>query len=248
MLNNMLPKIEYVGRTDTGRRRSNNEDSFIMKPGLGFCALADGMGGASAGELASRMFVEAASEIFMSSEEGKEINSVDLVKRCFFIANKRIFESSSSNAEYKGMGCTAELIAFYNHEMVLGHVGDSRTYLFRNGILRQLSRDHSLVQNQLDEGIITEDQAKKHSLRHIILRAVGVKENVEVDITKGGIIAGDIILMCSDGLTDMIEDSLIGEVLSMSKRLDEKVDKLIESANDAGGFDNITVVLCEVSS
>ena len=144
------------------------------------------------------------------------------------------------------MGCTAEVLAFYDQSYVVGHVGDSRTYLFREGQLRQITRDHSVVQEQLDEGLITPEEARNHALRHVILRAVGVRDTLAVDLIRGKNRPGDIFLLCSDGLTDMVEDTLIREVLVLSLGLNQKVDRLIELAKSAGGRDNITVILCEV--
>ncbi len=146
------------------------------------------------------------------------------------------------------MGCTAELIAFSNQNYVLGHVGDSRTYLYRKGQLRQMTHDHSLIQEQVDQGIITPDEAKRHSLRNIILRAVGTQETIAVDLIRGKAQFGDLFLLCSDGLTDMIDDLLIQEVLSLPVDIVQKGEKLIDLARLKGGFDNITVVLCEVIS
>jgi protein phosphatase len=144
------------------------------------------------------------------------------------------------------MGCTAELMAFCNDRFVLAHVGDSRTYLLRNAQLRQLTRDHSVVQDQIDRGVISPAEAKNHLLRGVILQAVGVKEKIDVDLIRGKALPGDLFLLCSDGLTDMVDDPLIQEALSLNGTTREKADKLIALAKSAGGHDNITVVLSEV--
>jgi protein phosphatase len=145
------------------------------------------------------------------------------------------------------MGCTAELIAFYNQHFVLGHVGDSRTYLFRQGRLRQLTRDHSFVQDQVDQGLITPKEAKVHSLKNVILRAVGIDDPLAVDLIRGKSHPGDLFLLCSDGLTDLVDEASIQETLSPPLSLTTKGDRLIEQAKSRGGFDNITVILCEVT-
>jgi serine/threonine protein phosphatase PrpC len=144
------------------------------------------------------------------------------------------------------MGCTAELVGFFNEGFVLGHMGDSRTYRFRNGQLKQLTQDHSLVQDQIDHGLITPAEARNHPLRNVILRAVGVKKSAALDLIRGKAFPGDLFLLCSDGLTDMVDDTLIQETLSSSIVLPEKVENLVELAKSAGGYDNITVVLSEI--
>ena len=145
------------------------------------------------------------------------------------------------------MGCTAELFSFYGMNYILGHVGDSRTYLLRQGKLRQITRDHSLIQDQIDEGLVSPAEARTHALRNVIVRAVGVEEALPVDLVRGKSQPGDIFLLCSDGLTDMLADDQIQELLSLSLSPLEKVEKLVEAAKSAGGYDNITVALCEVT-
>lgn len=238
--------MNFFGKSNPGLRRPNNEDSFIVNPEQGFCALADGMGGAASGELASRIFVETAVEVFSKDPNQSEQEMINLVHSSFRLANERILSYANQNPEHEGMGCTAELLAFYNQKMVLGHVGDSRTYIFREESLKKLTEDHSLVQDQINQGLITPSDAKKHSLRHVILRAVGIKENLEVDIIRGNVQPGDLFLLCSDGLTDMVDDSLIQEILSKSLDIPQKAENLIETANSFGGYDNITVILCEI--
>ena len=144
------------------------------------------------------------------------------------------------------MGCTAELMAFSGDKFILGHMGDSRTYRLKNGQLKQLSQDHSLVQEQLDKGLITPEEARKHTMKNVILRAVGVDETPALDLVRGNLSAGDLFLLCSDGLTDMVEDADILAVLASTAPLTQKAEKLIELAKSAGGHDNITVVLIEI--
>ena len=237
--------MTFFGKSNTGLRRNNNEDSFIVKPEQNFCALADGMGGAASGELASSIFVETVAEVFSKKENHSEQVTIDLILSSFKLANERILNRAKENSKHEGMGCTAELLAFYNQNMVVGHVGDSRTYILREGSLRKLTEDHSLVQDQVNQGLITPSDAKRHSLRHVILRAVGIKDDLEVDIIRGNVMPGDIFLLCSDGLTDMVDDSTIQEILSISLDIHKKADNLINAANSLGGHDNITVILCE---
>ncbi len=239
-------RVVSIGKTDTGLRRSNNEDAFYVDQQLGVCALADGMGGAAAGELASQLFANTAREIFSVFQAQSEEQQLDLLQRTYELANERILEHVREKPEHAGMGCTAELLRFYDQKFVLGHVGDSRTYLFRGGELKQLTRDHSLVQDQLDLGLITPEEARKHRLRNVILRAVGTKEDLAVDFVRGRLLPGDIFLLCSDGLTDMIEDDAIQGVLSVASTVGQKVETLVEMANAAGGNDNITVIVSKV--
>lgn len=241
-----MGKIALAGRTDVGLKRSNNEDAFIVRPELNFCLVADGMGGAAAGELASRYFAETALEIFTHEGEQPPEEMPALVQKVFRTANQRILDHVKDEPEHEGMGCTAELMAFYDGGFVLGHMGDSRTYRFRNGELKQISHDHSLVQNMVDQGMITPDEARIHTHRNVILRAVGIEKKVALDIVKGKPLKDDMYLLCSDGLTDMVDDGLIKEVLLSDISLPQKVEGFIELAKLAGGFDNITVVLTKI--
>lgn len=237
-------KIISFGKTDIGLRRKNNEDAYLAMPEHVFCTVVDGMGGSADGEVASGIFVEAAKEVF-KCEFGRSVGETSaLVREAFRLGNERILAHAGRYPQSRGMGCTAELIAFTENMYIVGHVGDSRTYQFRDGELRQITKDHSLVQNQLEQGLITQEEAKKHHLRNIVLRAVGIQPSIELDMIRGKTLPGDIYLLCSDGLTDMIDDALIQDILSSPMGLADKVEQLIEQARSAGGHDNITVVLC----
>ena len=241
-----MHEIASFGKSDAGLKRTNNEDAFMIRPDLGVCLVADGMGGAAAGEVASRIFAETTLEVFSQARYQSEQETLELVQMAFKWANERILDHVKENPHHKGMGCTAELVGFFNKGFVLGHMGDSRTYRFRNGQLTQLTQDHSLVQDQIDQGLITPAEARNHPLRNVILRAVGVKKIAALDLIRGKAFPGDLFLLCSDGLTDMVDDTLIRETLSSSIALPEKVENLVELAKSAGGYDNITVVLSEV--
>ena len=243
-----MSKMISFGKSDTGLRRSNNEDAFVVKPELGFAAVSDGMGGPASGEVASRIFIETALEVFSKNSGRSEKEVSELVQNVFQLSNERILSTAQNDPRHHGMGCTAEVLAFYSQGYIAGHVGDSRTYLFREGRLRQITKDHSVVQDQLDQGLIKPDEARNHALRHIILRAVGVREDLAVDIIRGKTRPGDIFLLCSDGLTDMLEDASIREALLIPPDLEQKADRLIGLAKAAGGNDNITVTLCEVTA
>jgi len=239
-------KITSFGKSDVGLKRSNNEDAYALKPEDGFFALADGMGGEAAGEVASQIFIETAIEVFSREDNPSQKEILDRVQKTFQLSNERILSHVGQHPHHHGMGCTAELIAFSNQNFVLGHVGDSRTYLYRGGFLRQLTKDHSLIQSQIDQGLITPSEATHHALKNVILRAVGAEEAIAVDLIRGVCLPGDMFLLCSDGLTDLVDETSIQEVLAMNLSLSQKVDSLIERAKAKGGFDNITVILCEV--
>ena len=241
-----MPKINFVGKSDSGLKRTNNEDCFMLRSDLGFCLVADGMGGAAAGEIASRIVTETALELFSSSAGRSEKDTIELIQRAFNSANEKILNHVKKNPHHKGMGCTAELMAFTDKGFVIGHIGDSRTYCLRDGQLKQLTQDHSLVQNQIDQRLITPAEARKHPLRNVILRAVGIKKKLALDLIRGITFSGDLFLLCSDGLSDMVDDNQIRNILFSTAPLLQKVEKLIESANAAGGYDNITVVLADI--
>lgn len=239
-----MKKMESYGKTDRGLNRSKNEDIFYVDSQKGFCFVADGMGGAAAGELASLIFERSARELLIKFPDRLKFETEELVKAVFQTANSRILRHVEEYPFHKGMGCTAELLVYNTKEIVLGHVGDSRIYQYRNGNLKQLTRDHSLVQEQLEQGLITRKEAKKHPLRSVILQAVGIHERILPDIIKIIPQVNDIFLICSDGLTEMVSDDRICEVLASGESIKNKVQVLIDMANAAGGYDNITVVLC----
>lgn len=243
-----MANVIFSGKSDVGLRRSNNEDAFVVKPELGLCAVADGMGGAASGEVASRIFCDTSFELFSQANPQSEEDTVKMMHMTFQLANERILNKAKQEPAHNGMGCTAELLKFFDQIYVIGHVGDSRVYLFRQGQLRQITKDHSLVQEQLEQGLISTIEARKHSLRHLILRAVGINDSLAVDFIKGRTLPGDIFLLCSDGLSDMIDDSIIQQALSLPINIQQKADTLIQSAKSAGGYDNITVMLCEVAT
>jgi protein phosphatase len=239
-------EIIFAGKTDVGRKRTNNEDVFTIEPKLGLCLVADGLGGAAAGELASKIFLETALEVFQNPAKCTVAEVTNRIQIAFAMANENILKHTQTNPAHRGMGCTAELMAFYEEGFVLGHIGDSRTYRFRNGQFLKLTRDHSLVQEQIDKGLITQENARNHPLRNVIHKAVGIDKQIELDIVKSKVFPRDQYLLCSDGLTDMIADDMILKTLKLNMTLNQKVDHLIEMALSAGGGDNVSVVLLEI--
>jgi serine/threonine protein phosphatase PrpC len=228
--------VEQAGRTDVGRQRNANEDSLVVRPPL--FAVADGMGGAKAGEVASAVAVEAV-ERAGESEEPAETQLAGIVRD----ANRRIYELAVADESRRGMGTTLTIAKVHGDEVSLAHVGDSRAYRMRDGELSQLTRDHSLVAELERSGQITAEAAEHHPQRSIITRALGPEPDVEVDTYTLSGRDGDLFLICSDGLTSMISDDEVGSILRSAPSLDGAADALVRSANQSGGKDNITVIL-----
>lgn len=205
------------------------------------------MGGAAAGEIASRYFIETAQAVFRNRAPSLRESDHELARKVFRCSNERIFDHAAQYPDDEGMGCTGDLLVFDGDRYVIGHVGDSRIYLLRDGILRQLTKDHSLVQRLVDNGTLTPEEAKHHPRKNIILQALGIDPSVSFDILAGAGLSHDIFLLCTDGLTDMVADSAIQEILLSSISIQHKVKELIAAAIAAGGRDNVTVILCEVN-
>lgn len=239
-------RLSLCSRTDIGLQRHRNEDIGIASATDNYCLVADGMGGQAGGELASSMFASAVDNMLHDQEEISEEKSALQVQAAFELANVRILAHAHADPSFAGMGCTGEVLVFCGSRFVLGHVGDSRTYMLRNGSLRQLTKDHSLVESQVEQGLLSRQEARTSRFRNILLRAVGSAEKLEVDLLQGDLQQGDIFLLCSDGLHGMVEDEVIKSVLAFDAPLDLKAEMLVNMANDAGGRDNITVVLAQV--
>jgi len=231
----VLRVAEQAFRSDTGRQRTANEDSLYVDAPL--FAVADGMGGAQAGEVASQI----AAESFEPAERGEESPEVFL-RSIVEIANERIHNFALSDSSVQGMGTTLTAALVDGDEVSFAHVGDSRAYLYRDGALKLLTSDHSLVEELRRQGRLTEAQAEGHPQRSIITRALGPESQVEVDTLTVSGRPGDVFLLCSDGLTTMVKDDQIAATLAAAGDLDEAVATLVRTANEAGGRDNITVV------
>jgi PPM family protein phosphatase len=229
--------VEHVGRTDVGRQRSVKEDSLVLAPP--FFAVADGMGGAKAGEVASAM----AAETFQGESDDSGEPAEAQLTRILREANRRIYDLAVSDDSHRGMGTTVTAAKVTGNEVSLGHVGDSRAYRLRDRELEQLTRDHSLVAELERSGQITPEAAEHHPQRSIITRALGPEPDVQVDTYTLAGRDGDLFLICSDGLTSMISDDELASILRSSDSLDEAAESLVRAANQSGGKDNITVVL-----
>jgi protein phosphatase len=240
------PAIKCVGKTDIGLKRTTNEDAYCTELEIGFCLVADGLGGAAAGEVASRIFSDTAFNVFGGGGDSVEVEVVGRIKATFQLANERIQNYVRENPTKAGMGCTAELFALSNEGFVIGHIGDSRSYRFRNEQLKQLTKDHSLVQSQIDQGFLSLEDAKNHPMRNVVLRALGTEEDLAIDLIKGRVYPRDQFLLCSDGLTTMVDDIVIQNTLSSLYPIEEKAEQLINQALAAGGMDNVTIVIIEI--
>ena len=246
-------QLEFVALSDMGRLRNNNEDSVLAVPEHGLAVLADGMGGHNAGEIASRMAVTLIAQKLGEWLPDNRGASMRDLRRAMSVgvdaANRSIFEAANTNADYHGMGTTLVLAVVHQGEMVLGHAGDSRAYLWRGGELKQLTRDHSLLQEQIDSGLLTLAEAAMSGNGNLVTRALGVEDIVLLDVQHRPIEDGDLYLLCSDGLTDMLDDEEIAEELAANAVLptEMRAQRLIDLANGHGGRDNISVALIHAS-
>ncbi len=244
-------KWRSAGRSDVGRVRSGNEDAYFADEARGVFIVADGMGGHAAGEVASQIVTEmvgpGVSQAVMEGLTPAELQKVTLA--LIEQANRAILERADDEPEKRGMGTTLTLLTLMPEGHYLAdQVGDSRAYLLRDGELTQITRDHTVVQQQVDRGALTAEQARDHPLSHILTRALGTEEQVEADTYFDGVKPGDRFLLCSDGLSGMISDEQIKEIVSTpTDNLQEIADALVDAANQAGGMDNITALVIEVT-
>ena len=234
----MIGRVAWI--TDPGRRRRRNEDAYVCEPPL--FAIADGMGGAQAGEVASRLAAASLKE--SGAGEGGERRIVDLIQE----ANRRVYDRSSTDPNTSGMGTTITVALVEDGRVAFGHVGDSRAYLIRDGAMEQVTEDHSLVNELLKSGKLSPEEAESHPQKSVITRALGTDPSVDVDTFTITAETGDVFLLCSDGLTDMVEEEAILELVERNRDdIDAAVKALVRAANRGGGEDNITVVAFEIS-
>ncbi|HXL21967.1 MAG TPA: Stp1/IreP family PP2C-type Ser/Thr phosphatase [Candidatus Dormibacteraeota bacterium] len=252
-------RIASGGATDVGRVRANNEDCFGIVAPMGLFVLSDGMGGAAHGEVASALAVETVIKHCQEAENNPAAPVYgetragwnDRTKRLFsavYLANKRIFESAEAHPEQKGMGATLTAAWINGPRLSIAHVGDSRAYLLRGGNLQQLTSDHSMVAEQVRRGIMTLAEAEQSEIQSVLLRALGSEPQVEIDTEEQELFARDVLLLCSDGLTRMVTEPEIAGALQSEPDAEKAAAKLVERANDAGGADNITVLVIRMES
>lgn len=249
-------KLTLIGRSDVGLKRDHNEDSIAVDPNIGLLVLADGMGGYKAGEVASAIAVNVVMEEVRNALKQEVPEALDkdsgyckgslLVREAISKANGVIYTTAQKQPQCQGMGTTVVAALFYNNRLSIAHVGDSRLYRFRHGALSQVTVDHSLLQELIDKGFYTAEEAKTSNQKNLVTRAMGVEPEVETDIQEEIVETGDIYLLCSDGLSDLVSDEDIRLTLEeYSANLDQAADALIQKANRNGGSDNISVLLAK---
>jgi protein phosphatase len=239
-------KARAFGLSDVGRRRESNEDEFLVEPALDLYVVADGMGGHAAGEVASRLAVDSLKQsLAPPRDRSAAVSLQDAVQQ----ANERICDSIQEHADQRGMGTTVVAMLVDNGRAVIGHVGDSRAYLLRDGSLRRLTSDHSWVNEQVKLGLLSDEAAQRHPMRNIVTRALGSRTEVTAEVHEEGIRADDVFLLCSDGLNTMVPDDEIEGVLRRFRQDPEGACReLVMRANERGGEDNTTVVVVRVET
>ncbi len=245
-------QYEFVALTDAGRVRSNNEDSVGVNAESGLAILADGMGGYNAGEVASALAVDYVDSHLtrLLHELGADVTPMELriaLDMCINGANRSILEKALTTPQNLGMGTTLVVGLFRSDRLLLAHVGDSRCYRLRDGDLQQITRDHSWVQEQIDAGLITPQQAESSDYGNLVTRALGVETSVQIEINEFPVEPQDLYVLCSDGLTDMIDDDDLAALAKAPALLAEKAERMIQLANAMGGRDNISVVLIQTA-
>lgn len=249
--------LRFCGITDVGQKRQDNEDRYVVNDARQYAILADGMGGRLYGEVASSMAVEYLARL-IENERPKHLERVErseqgamltnLMDEWIRMVNSVIWRKGQEDEKYREMGTTLVALVGFGNQVLLAHVGDSRAYSFFEGRIRQITEDHSFVNSQLKQGVITEQQARESNQRNIITRALGTADRVKPDIAVHAIRAGERLLLCSDGLSDMVDDESMAELMNGDGDLRDAARRLVDAANAAGGRDNITVILAELAS
>lgn len=250
-------RVRFAGETNIGLKRAHNEDSLYLPEQERLVIVADGMGGHASGEVASKMAVETVAEHFRNSAEEAELTwpyKVDGPDRYdanrltvgIKLANLRIYDQAQRDEDCRGMGTTIVASLFLDDKVVIGHVGDSRVYRLRDGRLTQLTEDHSLLNDYIRMKRLSSEEVGKFPHKNVIVRALGMKESVQVDLLSDSLRLGDTYLLCSDGLSGMVDDAGLAHILESEQDLDTACERLIEAANDNGGQDNITCVLARL--
>ncbi len=250
-------KIKIAEITDVGMVRDHNEDAIGSDSNIGLMVLADGMGGYNAGEVASGIAVQTITELATEGADREKRNDIDahsgmmrqsiVLRDAVARANKIIYQTAQSQSHCEGMGTTLVTGMFFDNKISIAHVGDSRAYRLRNGVFEQLTMDHSLLQELVDRGFYSEEEAQRSTNRNYVTRALGVEPSVEVEINEFDVLPGDVYLLCSDGLPDMVEDEDIHlTIKTFNASLDVVGQQLVQLANDHGGRDNVSIMLAEV--
>ena len=250
-------RVRFSGATDVGRKRNHNEDALYLPSDTRLAIVADGMGGHACGEVASGVAVETIVEYFHKTADMQPItwpykvdrdlrSDINRMVTAVKLANLEIYERAQKESRLRGMGTTAVAIYFLDDTVIIGHVGDSRVYRYRDGRLSQLTEDHSLINDYIKMKRVTAEEAESWPHKNVIVRALGMKENVAVDVITETPRVGDCYLMCSDGLSGMLSDPQMAHVIRTRTDLDAAVEAMIQGANEEGGIDNISVVLARI--
>ena len=250
-------RVRFAGETNVGMKRTHNEDNLFLPSDERLAIVADGMGGHASGEIASQMAVETVVEFFKSTQEDTEITwpfkldrgyryDVNRLITGIKLANVKIFEAAQREPQYRGMGTTIVAALFLDDQVLIAHVGDSRLYRVRDGEIQQITEDHSLLNDYIKMKKLSADEIANFPHKNVIVRALGMKETVQVDVYNESPRMGDVYLLCSDGLSGMIDDPKIHDLVKHEPDLDKATEKLIGAANAAGGVDNITVVMARL--
>jgi PPM family protein phosphatase len=241
-------ELKVGARSDVGMIRSGNEDNFFAEADerRGVFVVADGMGGHAAGEVASEMAVQIVARNLLGLTSVREESAHQRLSQAMRDANRAIYDRMLAEVDKQGMGTTASVLVLSDNQFLIGQIGDSRIYLLRDGALTQLTKDHSYVQEQVDAGLLTPEQARYHPYSNVITRCVGASESVEADIYSGEMKPGDVFLLASDGLTGMVDDRRLQQMLLARSGPGRIVDALIAEANGRGGLDNITAIVVQV--
>jgi protein phosphatase len=251
---NLEGKLEIAGLSDVGRRRSHNEDSIASDIAVGIAVLADGVGGNNAGEVASSIAVHTIVDSARKSLRSLSAGNIEkasghrrealVIKSAIDKANEIIYQEAENKPEYRGMATTVVATMFYDDRMIVAHVGDSRLYRLRGKALKQITMDHSLLQELVNQGVYTSEEVKHVKKKNLVTRAVGIESTVTTDLREETVKPGDIHLLCSDGLSDRVEDDAICAILNSHRSdLRKAAEALVDIANDKGGQDNISVML-----
>ena len=237
------------GKTDQGLVRANNEDNLYLDEKLGLLVVADGMGGHASGETASQLAVNIIRDYFQKAQaiigdfDSSYSEVTNKLKSAIHLANIAVFEAAQSSPQLTGMGTTIAAALLNGNKLSIAHIGDSRVYLIRAGNIEQLTDDHSIVNEQVKRDLITKEEAIKSDMKNILTKALGISPDTEPDLNELTVFDGDILLLCSDGLTTMVTDEAILEIISFAENPDAACDSLISAANNNGGKDNITVLM-----
>ena len=243
-------KLIAAGKTDTGIVRSNNEDNFIVDEKRGLLVVADGMGGHAAGEVASKLAISIISghllypKKFFGEYNKAYSPSTNNLNSALRLANLAVFEAAAGSPQLHGMGTTVAAVLICDNRLSIAHIGDSRVYLVRSGNIEQLTDDHSVVNEQVKRDLITREEAASSTTKNYLTKAMGISAEMEADLSELTLLGGDILLLCTDGLSNMITDQIMMEIISFAGEPAAICDLLIKTANTNGGKDNITVVIC----